>query len=105
MLPMGTRIKLGSDGSLRLPGDLLDRLGWKSGSFIEASEDGGAVRLERVEVDPFAEAMKPPDPDALEKALEAEKRSRAAALASFEEKLRSGKVPEARPEDRPDFWR
>ena len=102
---MGTRIKIGSDGSLHLPRDVLDRLGWKTGSFLEVSEADGAVHLVRVEVDPFAEAMKPPDPDALERALEAEKKSRADALASFEEKLRSGKVPEARPEDRPDFWR
>jgi len=102
---MGTRIKISADGSLHLPRDLLEKLGWKTGSFIDVSEVDGAVRLERVEVDPFAEAMKPPDPDALERALEAEKKSRAAALASFEEKLRSGKVPEVRPEDRPDFWR
>ena len=102
---MGTRIKISEDGSLRLPRDLLAKLGWKPGTFVEASDSGGAVRLDRVEVDPFAEAMKPPDPDALEKALEAEKAKRAAALESFEEKLRSGKVPEARPEDRPDFWR
>ena len=102
---MGLRIKIAPDGTLRLPKEIADRLGWKTGSTLEVSEEGGVVRLERLEVDPFAEAQKAPEPDAFEKRLAADRKRQEEARRTFEERLKAKDLPELRPEDRPDFWR
>src|SRR5262245_2612048 len=98
---MLARIKIAPDGSLRLPHELIDRLGWKTGSTLEVSEDGGIVRLQRLEVDPFAEAQRAPEPDAFEKRLEADRKRQDEARRTFEERLKGKDLPELRPEDRP----
>lgn len=102
---LASRVKIAADGSLRLPPDFLEKLGWKTGNYLEATVEDGAVRLRHVEVDLFAEALKKPDPDTLEKLLEKQRRSQQDAVKAFEEKLKSRDLPEARPEDRPDYWR
>jgi bifunctional DNA-binding transcriptional regulator/antitoxin component of YhaV-PrlF toxin-antitoxin module len=100
-----SRVKLAADGTLRLPPEILARLDWKTGSYIEVSVEDGTVRLRRLDVDLFAEALKKPAADSLETLLEKERKSRQDALKAFEEKLKSPDAPVARPEDRPDYWR
>ena len=83
----------------------MEKVAWKAGTYLEVLVEGEAVRLQHVEVDPFAEALKKPDESAFEKILEKQKKSREDALKSFDDKVKRGDLPEARPEDKPDYWR
>ena len=96
------RIRISPDGSLRLPRDISERLGWTTGSYLEVTVNGDKVELRRVEVDLFAEATKKPDADAFEKIMKKQKESAQKAAEDFEVKIQS--PPPIRPEDRPDFW-
>ena len=98
-----TRIRIGPDGAIRLPDDLLEKLDWSRGHYLEITVDGDAVRLEKVQVDPFAEAMKKPDPSEFDRILGEQKKSQADAFKAFEEKIKEPR--EVRPEDREDHWR
>jgi AbrB family looped-hinge helix DNA binding protein len=98
------RIRIAPDGSFRLPARVAEKLGWKSGSTLEVVVDGEEVRLRRIEVDPFAEAVKAPDAGAFEKILGQQRQSQEEAFRTFEEKIRKPTEP-PRPEDRPDYWR
>ncbi len=100
-----SRIKIAPDGSFRLSEEILERLGWKTGTYLEASVDGDALRLKRIEVDLFAEALRKPDPESFEKMLAKQKKSQEDAFEAFEEKMKQKNLPGARPEDRPDYWR
>ena len=97
------RIRIAADGSLRLPEAMMQSLGWKTGSFLEVTVEGGDARLHRVEVDPFAEALRKPEPDAFERILAQQKKSQEEAFKGFEEKILE--KPAVRPEDKPDYWR
>ncbi len=99
---MGERIRMSMDGSIRLPADVLEKLGWTTASFLEYEVSGDHIELRRVEVDLFAEAMKKPDSDAFDKVLKKQKDSQSAAFEDFEKRIKD--PPEVRPEDRPDFW-
>jgi bifunctional DNA-binding transcriptional regulator/antitoxin component of YhaV-PrlF toxin-antitoxin module len=100
-----TRLRLGPDGSLRIPGDILKTLGWKEGSYLEVAAEGDALALRRIEVDPFAEALRKPDEGAFDRIMEEQKRSQDEARRTFEERIRKGDVPPRRPEDGADYWR
>jgi antitoxin component of MazEF toxin-antitoxin module len=100
---MDSRLRIGAGGSLKLPRELLERLNWGSGSYINVAIEGDCLKLRRVEVDPFAEAARPPDPDAFDRLLKQQRDSQSKAFKTFDEKMK--KPPEVRPEDRPDFWR
>jgi bifunctional DNA-binding transcriptional regulator/antitoxin component of YhaV-PrlF toxin-antitoxin module len=100
-----SRIRVSPDGSLRLPGELTEKLGWTTGSYLEVLVEGDTLRLRRIEVDPFAEALKKPDAGMFEKLLEKQKKSQEDAARIFEEKIRKGDSLEIRPEDKPDYWR
>jgi bifunctional DNA-binding transcriptional regulator/antitoxin component of YhaV-PrlF toxin-antitoxin module len=100
-----SRIRVSPDGSLRLPRETTEKLGWTTGSYLEVLLEGDSVRLRRVEVDPFAEALKKPDAGMFEKLLEKQKKSQEDAAKAFEEKIRKGDSIEIRPEDKPDYWR
>src|SRR2546422_5550268 len=104
-LPMekGARIRMLPDGSLRLPEEVLEKLGWRPGSYLEVSMAGGAVQLRRVEVDPFREAAKKPDADAFEKILSQQQKSQEDAFKAFEERVKAKDISPPRPEDRPDY--
>jgi AbrB family looped-hinge helix DNA binding protein len=99
------RTRIDQDGTLRLPAEVSERLGWKPGTYLEVTLDGDAARLRRIEVDPFEEALRKPDADAFEKLLEKQKKSREDAIRSFDDRVKRGDVPEVRPEDKPDYWR
>jgi len=99
------RIRITPDGSVRLPADVTEKLGWQTGSYLEVSVEGDTVKLRRIEVDPFAEALKKPDERAFEKILEKQKKSQDEAFKTFEERVKRGDIPEVRPEDKPDYWR
>ena len=101
----GARIRIASDGSLQFPKDVLDKLGWQAGSYLELSVEGSAVHLRRIEVDPFAEALRKPEADAFEKILGQQKKSQEEAFKTFEERVKAKDFPELKPEDRPDYWR
>ena len=101
----GARIRMLPDGSLRLPEEVLEKLGWQPGSYLEVSMAGGAVQLRRVEVDPFREAAKKPDADAFEKILSQQQKSQEDAFKAFEERVKAKDISPPRPEDRPDYWR
>jgi hypothetical protein len=99
------RIRIAADGSLRLPREITEKLGWGTGNHLEVSLDRETVRLTKVEVDPFAEALKKPDEGAFEKILKKQKKSQQEAFEAFEERVKKGDFPEPRPEDHPDYWR
>ena len=96
---------IGPDGSFRLPREVLEQLGWKTGNYLEVSVREGVVRLKHVEVEPFVEALKKPEPDAFERILSQQKKSREEAFKVFEERVKTKDFPEVRPEDKPDYWR
>ena len=98
-----TRVRISPDRTIRLPDDLLEKLDWSGGHYLEITVDGEALRLVKVEVDPFAEVMKKPDPSEFDRILGEQKKSQADAFKAFEEKIK--KPPEVRPEDREDHWR
>lgn len=101
---MGTRIRVSPQGDLHLPEELRERLGWKTGSYLECRVEGSRLVLEIVDIDIFAEAAKKPDEDSFEKALrkQAEKKDR--AFDVFEKKIQETPGEAPRPEDRPGFW-
>jgi len=96
------RIRIAPDGTLKLPREVTEKLGWVTGSYLEVSVEGGQVQLKRVEVDLFAEAVKKPEADAFEKILQKQKESTEKAFKDFEVKIKD--PPKLRPEDRPQFW-
>ena len=96
------RIRLNPDGSIKLPAELLESLKWITGSYLEFEHKGDRLQIWRVEVDLFAEAVKPPDPDSFEKILKKQKESTRKASEDFEKKIKD--PPKLRPEDRPEFW-
>ena len=96
------RIRILPDGTLRVPRELTDKLGWGSGSYLEVSVKGDTVSLRRVEVDPFAEAVKSPDANAFEQIMKRQEESAKQAAKDFETKIKD--PPKIRPEDRPQFW-
>ncbi len=96
------RIRIAPDGSLKLPREVTEKLGWTTGSYLKVSVKGDAVELQKVEVDLFAEAVKKPDEDAFEKIMKKQKESTKKAFKDFEVKIKD--PPKVRPEDRPDFW-
>jgi AbrB family looped-hinge helix DNA binding protein len=91
-------------GRVVLPKRALEALGVRGNGRVRLRVEGERVVLERiVPVDPFADALKKPDADALEKLVDEQKRERAAAEGRFEELLEN--PPEVKPEDNPDLWR
>lgn len=98
-----TRIRIRPDGAIRLPDEVLNELEWSGGHYLEITVDQHGVRLEKIEVDPFEEAMKKPDPSEFDRILGEQKKSQQDAFKTFEEKIK--KPPEVRPEDRSDHWR
>lgn len=99
---MTERLRVAPNGSIKLPQELLEKLGWLTGSYLEFKRKGERLEIWRVEVDHFAEAMKEPDQEGFDKVLRRQKESQTKAFESFEERLKN--APELRPEDRPDFW-
>ncbi len=97
------RIRISADGAIRLPEELLEKLEWASGHYLEFAIEENGVRLEKVDVDPFAEAMKKPDPSEFDRLLGEQKKSQEDAFKAFEENIK--KPPEVLPEDREDHWR
>jgi len=97
------RIRIAPDGSLKLPRDVTEKLGWLTGSYLEVAVRDGVVELRRVEVDLFAEAVKKPEADAFEKIMKKQRESAVKASEDFEEKIKNPPPP-LRPEDRPEFW-
>ncbi len=98
-----TRIRISADGAIRLPEKLLEELEWASGHYLEFAIEENGVRLQKVDVDPFAEAMKKPDPSEFDRLLGEQKKSQEDAFKAFEENIK--KPPEVLPEDREDHWR
>jgi bifunctional DNA-binding transcriptional regulator/antitoxin component of YhaV-PrlF toxin-antitoxin module len=96
------RIRIAPDGTLKLPRDVTEKLGWATGSYLEVSVKGDQVQLKKVEVDVFAEAVKKPDEDAFDKILKKQKESTEKAFKDFEVKIKD--PPPFRPEDQPQFW-
>ncbi len=98
-----TRIRISADGAIRLPEKLLEKLEWASGHYLEFAIEENGVRLQKVDVDPFAEAMKKLDPSEFDRLLGEQKKSQEDAFKAFEENIK--KPPEVLPEDREDHWR
>jgi len=97
-----TRIRVAEDRSIRLPREVMEKLEWDSGHYLELEVGENTVRLKRVEVDPFTEAVKAPDPDTFDKILKEQIESQQKAFDTFDEKIKD--PPEVKPEDRPDHW-
>ena len=105
MSEKSVRIKIAPVGALRLPEEILERLGWKTGSYLEVLVEGSDARFQPIEVDLFAEALKKPDPETFDQILSKQKKSQEDAFKFFEEKIKDKDLPEVRPEDKPDHWR
>lgn len=81
------RIRVLDGNLIRLPEELLDRMGWKAGACLEVESDGDGVHLRKIDVDLFAEAARPLDESVWDRVVEGQKRSLDDALATFEERL------------------
>ena len=100
---MKQRLRVSPKGSIKLPEDLRETLGWTTGSYLEYERTERGLELWCVEVDHFAEAMKKPDQEGFDKILRKQKESQSKASDSFDEKIKDA-PREMRPEDRPEFW-
>ncbi|MCZ6796147.1 MAG: AbrB/MazE/SpoVT family DNA-binding domain-containing protein [Planctomycetota bacterium] len=95
---MDTRARVDADGSIRLPPEVSRSMGWKSGSYLELERQGERLGLRRVEIEPFAEAMKAPSAAAFDDVLEKQQASRDEAFRAFEERVQgAGDAPEEAP--------
>jgi hypothetical protein len=90
-------LRVDSDGSVRVPAEIVSRLRWNTGAYLDARIVGDTLRLERVEVDPFEEAAKAPDPGAFDRILERQRSSREEAFRKFEERTAGESAPEGGP--------
>ena len=91
-------------GRITLPPWAVRILGARPDRKLNIHREGDRIVLERIaEIDPFAEAMKKPEPNAIEKMLTAQQKDRAEAEDRFEELLEN--PPEVEPEDNKDLWR
>jgi hypothetical protein len=102
------RLRIGTDGTLRIPGELLERWGVPGGRGVEASVEKGRLVLRPLppEGDPFAEGLKGPDAEGFEKALRRDAEEKARAKEEFDRLLREKHDldPEKEREER-DRWR
>ena len=81
----------------------MNKLEWSGSHYLEVTLDEEGVRLRKVEVDPFAEAMKQPDSAEFDRILSQQRQSQEDAFKAFEAKVKD--PPEVLPEDKPDHWR
>jgi len=80
------KLSIEADGSVRLPGDLLERWGVSAGRRVEASVEKGKLVLRplAIEGDPFAAGIKGPDAQGFEKALAQDAEDKARAREAFD---------------------
>ena len=98
------RIQINTNGSVKVPKGIMDKLEWMPGSYLKVSLDGKKVTLEKVAYDPFKEPSKKVDADAFDRMIQEQDESLDRAKETFERKLKEP-PPEVRPEDHPDYWR
>jgi antitoxin component of MazEF toxin-antitoxin module len=102
------KLAIEEDGSVRLPGALLDEWGVSPGRSVEARVDKGRLVLRplAIEGDPFAEAVRGPDEKGFEKALEREAEEKSRAREAFEKLLREKQDVDVEKErEERDRWR
>ncbi len=103
------RITVEPGGVLRLPEALMERLGIGPGGGFDARVDRGRLVLDPVSAggDPFADALKRPADDALERAVEREELERRRAREAFDDALREGggRIDMDREREERDRWR
>jgi bifunctional DNA-binding transcriptional regulator/antitoxin component of YhaV-PrlF toxin-antitoxin module len=91
-------------GRITLPPWAMRKLLAKLGTKLDIHSEGDRIVLERIaEIDPFAEAMKKPEANAIENMLNAQEKDRVEAEDRFEELIEN--PPEIKPEDNKDLWR
>jgi antitoxin component of MazEF toxin-antitoxin module len=83
------KLSIEADGSVRLPEALLGQWGVSPGRKVEARVEKGRLVLVPLafEGDPFAAAMKQPDAEGFEKALQKDAEEKARAREAFEKAL------------------
>ena len=102
------KLRIGADGDLRLPAELLERWGVSPGREVEASVERGRLVLRpgALSGDPFAEAAKGPDEKGFEKALRRDAEEKERAKEEFDRLLREkGEVDVDREREERDRWR
>jgi bifunctional DNA-binding transcriptional regulator/antitoxin component of YhaV-PrlF toxin-antitoxin module len=102
------KLRIEKDGTLRIPGELLERWGVSGGRGVEASVEKGRLVLKplAVEGDPFAEGLKGPDAEGFEKALRKDAEEKARAKEEFDRLLREKQDVDVEKErEERDRWR
>lgn len=102
------RLVIAEDGSVRLPGPLLEKWGISPGRRLEARVERGRLVLEPLapEGDPFAEGPRRPDAEGFEKALRRDAEERERARGDFDRLLgESGDIDLEKEREERDRWR
>ena len=102
------KLRIGADGDLRLPAELLERWGVSPGREVEASVERGRLVLRpgALSGDPFSEAANCPDEKGFEKALRRDAEDKERAKEEFDRLLREkGEVDVDREREERDRWR
>jgi hypothetical protein len=84
------KLSIEADGSVRLPGELLERWGVSAGRRLEASVEKGKLVLRplALEGDPFAAGLRGPDSQGFEKALRQDAEDKARARDAFDRAMK-----------------
>ncbi len=100
-------LKVGKNGEVKLPPDVLEAIGHEEGEDVRIFVDTRRkqVRLERHVDDPWADALKQKDEKGFDDLMDEQKGREDAAKRLFEERLKDPPKRDRKPEDDPDHWR
>ena len=100
-------IKVGANGEIKLPQDVLEAIGHEEGEDVRIFVDTRRkqLRIDRHVDDPWADALKAKDEKDFEDLMGEQKDREDAAKKLFDEKLKDPPKVDRKPEDDPDYWR
>ena len=100
-------LKVGKNGEIKLPLDVLEALGHEEGEEVRIYIDTRRkqLRIERYVDDPWGEALKKKEERGFEDLMGDQKARDEAAKNLFEERLKKAKPEKKDPKDDPDYWR
>ncbi len=100
---MGERLRVSPEGHLKIPDKMREKLGWKTGAYLECVIQDGVLTLSEVDVDLFEEALKKPDEGSFDEIMKRQAEEKEKAFDLFDKKIQEP-PEEVRPEDKPGFW-
>ena len=100
-------LKVGKNGEIKLPLDVLDAIGHEDGEDVRIFVDTRRkqLRIERYVDDPWADAMKAKDEKGFDDLIGEQKDREDAAKKLFDERIKDPPKSDRKPEDDPDYWR